>query len=153
MLYIFPLFFHLDLFGWTGWCVWEYFHVFKNTKSGYFVWWGDYTFFFRYFIFVYFSKQPKQNHNLEYYQGKNYHLYSTVDIIFCIYYSLILMRTVWIYFINVLIFFDLCWLDLFECDFSESDLNFDICLDLHAFSSHCIIDANIHISQPHITVV
>ena len=150
-MYIFALFSHLNLFGCTGWCVWELFYAFKNTKSDYFVWWGDCTFFFRYFIFIYFSKQPKQNHNLEYYQETNYYLYSRYTLPHILLYHLaenrldILHKCIHIFW-YLLTGSSWMW-------FSESDLNFSICLDLHAFISHCIIDVNIHISQPHITVV
>ena len=77
----------------------------------------------------------------------------TVDRLGCIDCSFIWVTTIWIYFMNVIIIvFLLYWPDILEGNILENAIIFYIWLDIYAFNSYKIIDADIYISQPHITL-
>ena len=78
---------------------------------------------------------------------------SIVNLLFCVGCSFILMSKVWIHLINFIIsFLFISWPVLIGCDLSENDLGFNIFLDINSFNWNCIINVDIHISQPHFTL-
>ena len=127
--------------------IWVILYVLKYMKCNYVVWW----YIFRYCHIFKLLQKTNIKFNVEDSLGMN-DIY-TVDRLGCIDCYLILVATICIYFINVIIiFFLLYWPDILECNILENAIIFYVWLDIYAFNSYEIIDAVIHISQPHINL-
>ena len=112
--------------------IWALLYVFKNIKFNFCVWLWFFTFFLRYYL-LYEIVTTTQNKITIWKASRGIIKTSTIDRLWCTNCSFILLKTIWIYFVHVSIYF----FNLLERYISENILVFAIHIDFHAYNFLC----------------